>query len=294
MGSLLVYRCAHCGASKATDKLHFMILCDYCGGLVGFDDFGFARSDHYQKLAAKMQTDAVRPGTIPNRLQQLFYQEMEDARRNGSRKVWLAKAEEYYRLYYNYYYQDFLKEYCGDPMFQIENIVRTILLWYDVSFFDKRMMKCWREYEEAWNEFQSHPGQDSAAQAQRLVTLYTAVLEKLYEIISPADLGVNCQAQDMVRGSLIRWFQQLVIDEGLPAPMRQAITARYQALAEDLGNPQEKSVPSQGEVIGIDCTSCGAHFTFPAEDGVYPCPNCRTSFRFLKKEAIVTPQEKSS
>ncbi len=288
MGSLLVYKCSHCGASKATNKLHFMLLCDYCGGLVGFDDFGFARSDHYQNLLSKMQTDVASPGTTAYRLRQLFYCEMEEARQQHQRQIWHDKAEEYYRLYYNYYYESFLREYVDDPRYQLENMVRTSLLWYEVSYFDERMTQSWGEYEKAWNEFEKRPDENSLRQAERLISLYTSVLEKLFEIITPAKLDVNCQAHELVRGTLSRWFHQIVTDTGLPPAMRQAIAELYEKMSPGLCNQKEKNVAVERERVNLDCESCGRHFAFEDKDGVYSCPQCNTSYRYLKNQGVVS------
>jgi len=288
MGSLLVYKCSTCGASKATNKLHFMIVCDYCGGMIGFDDFGFAKSEHYQKLLAKMQQEPVVPGTTPYRLSQLYYHTMETARVARNREAWLKAAEEYYRLYYPYYYGDFLREYMDDPMAQIEYIVKSILRWYDVSYFDSRMKKCWDKYERAWNEIQQASEKKAKNLAQRLVDLYTEVLKTLYSIISPSELGVICSSEKMVHASLVRWFQQLVMDQTLPQAMRDAMVATYKTMEQKLRDTPEQAVADRRGVIEMNCLDCGNTFTFTAKDGVYNCPQCGSSFRYLKNDATIT------
>ena len=284
MGTIVRYRCPKCGAPKTTERLHFILICDYCSSLVGFDDFGFEKSSQYQAFLLKQKAPAT-PGSIPHRLSVLYYQEMEESRLAKNRREWEKKAREYWRLYLEYYYLDFLVDFSDDPMCQVDKLVADAVLWYGTSYFDHRVSGAWRKYEKAFQAYQTKPIKNGEKTARRLMSLYLSLLRKLYQVISPEDLGVSCKPEILIGQSMQRWLRELM--DNATGETRSTFERLLVDWLDRFSMVEEKEVKIRNGEVEVECRGCGSLFSFPAHDGAFTCPACGSSLRFLLEKSLV-------
>jgi len=284
MGTIVRYRCPKCGAPKTTERLHFILICDYCSSLIGFDDFGFEQSKHYQALVKK-RNEPLAPGSIPYRLSVLYYQEMEELRLTKNRRDWEKKAREYWRLFLEYYYKDFLVEFSDDPMCQVDKLVEDTIRWYGTSYFDPRVSKAWRKYEKAFQAYKTKPNKNGEKTAKRLMTLYLRLLQQLYQVIRPEDLGVSCKSEVLIGQSMQRWLRELMDDA--TGETRSAFERLLVDWLDRFSMVEEKEVIIRNGEVEVECRGCGSLFSFPARDGAFTCPACGSSLRFLLEKGLV-------
>jgi len=249
------FKCPACGAPRESAGDALLVLCEFCGSVIGMDTEGRYRGAKFVEMVRDQTESFMNPTATQARMNQVAA-DMQRAGEGGDRESWRVLAREYYALLA-----------ARDPSLVPGGVSdpSRLATWYREAMFSGEMMTFDPEVRAAQAAYTGEltalmQGEDPVESGNRMLEaarrMYTIMVEHPDRPENLLTEGASHHAREMVRAALSSLAATL--GEGVVTTIRREVLGD-----ENAGGGR------------INCGNCGAELARPAPgESKVQCPYC--------------------